>query len=198
MRGYGTNSTTPLVAGITQSGMNFTYAYDSRGNIISETFKKSATTTSTTTYEYDGIGQLVRVNDPHENATWVYNYDNGGNITSKDKYAYTTGTLGSAVQTISYTYDTAWKDKLVGYNGATLSYDAIGNLTSDGTWTYTWEKGRQLKQMSKSGTTIQFKYDHNGIRTFLSCAALGSQPNAIFILFSLPPSYGKKIISNIL
>ena len=51
------------------------------------------------------------------------------------------------------------------YDGISITYDAIGNPLSDGTWTYTWEKGRQLKQMSKSGTTIQFKYDHNGIRT---------------------------------
>ena len=35
---------------------------------------------------------------------------------------------------------------------------------NDGTWKYTWNAGRQLKQMSKSGTTVQFKYDHNGLR----------------------------------
>ena len=32
--------------------------------------------------------------------TWVYSYDLGGNIQSKKAYAYTTGTLGSAVKTI--------------------------------------------------------------------------------------------------
>lgn len=31
--GYGTNSTTPLVKKITQSGISFEYAYNSRGNI---------------------------------------------------------------------------------------------------------------------------------------------------------------------
>ena len=35
--GYGTGSTTPLVASIQQTGIPFSYAYDSRGNIISET-----------------------------------------------------------------------------------------------------------------------------------------------------------------
>ena len=39
------------------------------------------------------LGQLIRVNDPHENATWVYSYDRGGNILSKAKYAYTTGAV---------------------------------------------------------------------------------------------------------
>ena len=32
--------------------------------------------------------------------TWVYNYDCGGNITSKKRYAYTTGNLGTLKQTI--------------------------------------------------------------------------------------------------
>ena len=64
----------------------------------------------------------------------------------------------------SYT-DSNWRDKLTAYDGQTITYDAIGNPLNDGTWTYTWEKGRQLKQMSKSGMTVEFKYDHNGLRT---------------------------------
>ena len=84
---------------ITQNGISFEYTYDTRGNIISE--KRG---NLTTTYVYDALGQLIRVNDPHENATWVYNYDRGGNILSKVRYAYTTGALGTAVETIPYTY----------------------------------------------------------------------------------------------
>ncbi len=55
-------------------------------------------------------------------------------------------------------------DKLTSYNSSTISYDAIGNPTGDGTWTYTWEKGRQLKQMTKSGTTVAFAYNVDGLR----------------------------------
>ncbi len=54
---------------------------------------------------------------------------------------------------------------MTAYDGQTITYDTIGNPLNDGTWTYTWEKGRQLKQMSKSGMTVEFKYDHNGLRT---------------------------------
>ena len=105
------------------------------------------------------------MNDPHENATWVYNYDRGGNITSKVKYAYTTGAVGTAIETIPYVYgDSNWKDKLTSYNGQTITYDAIGNPLNDGAWTYTWQAGRQLKQMSAEGTGVSFKYDHNGMR----------------------------------
>ena len=105
------------------------------------------------------------MNDPHENATWVYNYDRGGNITSKVKYAYTTGTLGTAVETIPYAYgDANWKDKLTAYNGTAITYDAIGNPLNDGIWTYEWAVGRQLKKMSREGQSLTFKYDHNGMR----------------------------------
>ena len=57
-----------------------------------------------------------------------------------------------------------WKDKLTAYNGAAITYDAIGNPLTDGTWTYTWQNGRQLQQMSKSGTTASFVYNAEGLR----------------------------------
>ena len=96
----------------------------------------------------------------------MYEYDRGGNILSKAYYVYTTGEPGVAADTILYSYtDSNWKDKLTAYDGQTITYDAIGNPLNDGTWTYTWEKGCQLKQMSKSGMTVEFKYDHNGLRT---------------------------------
>lgn len=98
-------------------------------------------------------------------ALGIYSYDRGGNILSKARYAYTIGELGTAAQVVPYAYgDANWKDKLTAYNGKSITYDAIGNPLTDGTWTYQWQAGRQLKQMTKSGTTIQFKYDHNGLR----------------------------------
>ena len=50
-----------------------------------------------------------------------------------------------------------------------MTTDAIGNLTNDGTWSYTWQHGRQLAQMSRpdaSGDTemILFRYDSGGHR----------------------------------
>ncbi len=71
--------------------------------------------------------------------------------------------------TISYGYgDSAWKDLLTSYDGQTLTTDAIGNLTNDGTWSYTWQHGRQLAQMSKangSGTeNVNYTYDAAGHR----------------------------------
>ena len=165
---YGENATTPLVSSITQgegeNAMNFVYTYDNRGNITSETRNGL-----TTTYVYDALGQLIRVNDPYENATWIYSYDRGGNILNKAKYAYTIADeLGEAVESIPYTYgDANWKDKLTAYNGVPITYDAIGNPLNDGTWTYEWQAGRQLKSMTNAatGVTMEFTYNYAGLRT---------------------------------
>ncbi len=69
-------------------------------------------------------------------------------------------------RTISYGYgNTEWGDLLTTYNGKSISYDTIGNPLSDGTWTYTWQQGRQLASMKKSGAAWTFTYDANGMRT---------------------------------
>ena len=171
--GHGANSTTPLVQSITQSGTTLTYTYDDAGNITSV-----SDGSKTISYEYDLLGQLTRVNDPYDTTastsgtTWKYVYDQGGNIQSKTAYVFTTGTVGSAVKTDSFTYgDTNWKDKLTAFNGQTITYDAIGNPTNDGTWNYTWIGGRQMRAMYKGEfgeqgyDEITFEYNENGLRT---------------------------------
>ena len=84
-------------------------------------------------------------------------------------YAYTTGTLGTLQDTITYTYgNTAWKDQLTNYDGTAISYDASGNPTN---WignlnTLTWT-GRQLSSISMpNNQSINFKYNSDGIRTY--------------------------------
>ena len=69
-------------------------------------------------------------------------------------------------RSLASTYnDSNWKDKLTSYDGKAITYDAIGNPTAYDGWTYTWEGGRQLKSMTKTGQNISYKYDDNGIRT---------------------------------
>ena len=157
--GAESGQTTALVQEITQPGENHSYAYDNVGNIVS-----AACNGVTTTYAYDALGQLIRVNDPND-GTWTYEYDCGGNILNKKQYAYTTGTLGTVQQIASYAYgDSDWKDKLTRYNGVDIAYDAIGNPIQDGVWTYTWENGRQLRRMACDATIAEFVYNADGLR----------------------------------
>ncbi len=136
------------------------YLYDANGNITSITEG-----TNTIQYLYNELNEVVRENNQRDNKTFVYNYDLGGNLLSKVQYAYTTGTLGTPVSTISYAYTNSnWKDLLTSFNGKAITYDVIGNpLTYDG-GTYGWE-GRKLTSFNKTGLAISYTYNENGIRT---------------------------------
>ena len=162
--GYGTGSVTNLVASITQPGCNCGYGYDDNGNIASATLNGKWTG-----YTYDALGQLIQVNDHSDTrsgengTTWTYSYDLGGNILKKERFAYNDTT--NPLETVTYTYgDANWRDKLTAVNGSTIRYDAIGNPLNDGTWTYTWQNGRQLQKMQKAGVTAEFVYNADGLR----------------------------------
>ena len=162
--GYGTGSVTNLVASITQPGCNCGYGYDDNGNIASATLNGKWTG-----YTYDELGQLIQVNDHSDTrsgengTTWKYTYDLGGNILKKERFVYNDTT--NPLETVTYTYgDANWRDKLTAVNGSAIRYDAIGNPLSDGTWTYTWQNGRQLQKMQKSGVTAEFVYNADGLR----------------------------------
>ena len=162
--GYGTGSVTNLVASITQPGCNCGYGYDDNGNIASATLNGKWTG-----YTYDALGQLVQVNDHSDTrsgasgTTWKYTYDLGGNILKKERFAYADTT--NPLETVTYTYgDANWRDKLTAVNGNAIAYDAIGNPLNDGTWTYTWQNGRQLQKMQKAGVTAEFVYNADGLR----------------------------------
>ena len=162
--GYGTGSVTNLVASITQPGCNCGYGYDDNGNIASATLNGKWTG-----YTYDALGQLIQVNDHSDTrsgengTTWKYTYDLGGNILKKERFAYADTT--TPLETVTYEYgDANWRDKLTAVNGNAIAYDAIGNPLNDGTWTYTWQNGRQLQKMQKSGVTAEFVYNADGLR----------------------------------
>ena len=77
-------------------------------------------------------------------------YDNYGNIKTKNG--------------IAYTYDNTWKDLLLQVgtgDNSTISYDDQGNPLTYLGHTLTWEKGRQLKKFDN----IEYTYNANGIRT---------------------------------
>ena len=143
--------------------VTYTYTYDDNGNILS-----ISDGTHTTSYVYDSANQLIRENNQADGFTHTWEYDGAGNILCRYKYPYTTGSLNEVPFTdeVIYSYDEyAWGDLLTAYEGEDISYDEIGNPTADGTWTYTWEHGRELESMSNDMTTWTYTYDANGMRT---------------------------------
>jgi YD repeat-containing protein len=48
--------------------------------------------------------------------------------------------------------------------GATATFDANGNLASDGVWTYRFDEENRLRQAVRPGTTVDYAYDPQGRR----------------------------------
>ena len=178
--------TTPLIAEHEydvgdDTVMSRKYTYDAAGNITEIRNGDNALLSS---YEYDGLGRLIRENVPGGDIT-VTVYDKAGNITKKKKFAYaenasqSTDTLLSSVNgtEISYGYYTAGnKDRLKTYNGSrTLEYDGYGNPKkwfkhsgSGSTLGYTlqWANVSELTSISDDETEVLHAYTYNdqGIR----------------------------------
>ncbi len=138
----------------------YDYTYDDNGNITAIT--KNGTVQQN--YAYDENSQLVREDNRDINKSIVYSYDGYGNILNKKEYAFTTGELGAVTDTITYSYDSTWKDKLTSYDGQSITYDSMGNPSSYCGATLDWN-GRRLMSYNKDGTSISYEYDSNGLRT---------------------------------
>ena len=94
-----------------------------------------------------------------KNKSRFYTYDNNGNIETREECEYTTGSHTAGTGSITtYTYE---NDKLTGYNGQSIVYDAVGNPTTYRGISLTWTRGRKL--ISYGSNT--FEYDAQGQRT---------------------------------
>lgn len=156
-------SKTSQLASVNNNGRTISYTYDASGNITAIT-----DAAGTTTYAYNELNWLIRENNHTLNKTITYTYDAAGNIQSKDIYAFTTTAAlpGTPQQSISYTYDDTWRDKMTGFGNNIVIYDAIGNPIRYGMWSMSWTQGHRLESMDSShGSTILFSYNESGIRT---------------------------------
>jgi YD repeat-containing protein len=88
----------------------------------------------------------------------TYAYDLAGRRTVVGGSYARTGTP-QAVTSASYNAN----NQLTIWKGTNLTYDMNGNLTSDGTNTYTWNARNQLVSIS-GGVTASFQYDPFGRR----------------------------------
>ena len=158
-------TTTALVGTITENGKETAYTYDGRGNILEICTKELDTgkVTDHMLYTYTGMNQVIREEDAVRGRTFTYAYDLGGNLLENKKYYLVNG-VEELRGTDTYTYSSGWKDQLTSFNGKAITYDAMGNPLSYMGMNLTWEKGRQLKTLKKSGTLSQYIYDNDGRR----------------------------------
>lgn len=116
-------------------------------------------------YGYDSASELagityVRADGSHL-GNLIYSYDADGRRISEGGDFDTQHLPAATTQQASVDLN----GRKIGFNGQTLTYDANGNLTSDGTNTYTWNARNQLAQVSQNGSTqLSYAYDALGRR----------------------------------
>ena len=103
------------------------YTYDGMGNIISvnENGKQHYK------YGYDKLGRIKTEKDLYKDIEICYTYDNNGNILTKSE--------NGTVKEYKYYEGT---DRLASYNGEVCEYDAAGNPTKYRNLSFEWSKGR--------------------------------------------------------
>jgi RHS repeat-associated protein len=142
---------------ITQGTSVVSFTYDDADRRSTITFPNGIVGT----YGYDNAHQLTSLaytlnNNPVGDLT--YTYDLAGNRTSVGGSWARTGLPQAAPNA---TYDAG--NRIQTWNGANYSYDANGNLGSDGLTSYLWNARDQMTGLS-GGTSASFTYDGSGRR----------------------------------
>ena len=133
------------------------YQYDASGNISAITQNGHIVAK----YAYDALNRLVREDNKAMNKTVLFTYDGNGNITERCEYGYTSKTGEELTELACTHYGYAYDgDKLISYNGESVTYNALGNPTVYRGKTLEWQYGNRL---TKYGTTT-FAYDGAGRR----------------------------------
>jgi RHS repeat-associated protein len=197
---YDNNS---LLTGVTQGTQTVTLAYDDAGRRTSLTYPNAVVTS----YGYDNANRLLTINHvktPTTIEALTYQYDSASNRVSLDRANAAASLIPTAVS--SNSYDAV--NEQTQFNGVTQTFDSNGNLTNDGTNTYTWDARNRLtaisggvsasftydglgrrKSKNISGTTTGFWYDGNDILAELS----GGTPSVTYIRgISLDEAYIRK------
>jgi len=157
------------------NGTSATYIYDADGNILHlVNYAAGGTINSRFDYTYNALGQ--EITEATLDGTWTYRYDADGqlihavfastnpNIPSQD-LAYSYDAMGNRVSAIqngvTTMYTTNNLNEYTSVGGVNDTYDADGNLTSDGTNTYAYNSLNQLiSVIGPSGTTT---YTYNAL-----------------------------------
>ncbi|NPV59215.1 MAG: hypothetical protein HPY75_06080 [Actinobacteria bacterium] len=148
--GYdGAGRLSAITHNFTDSGIKMGYEYNAIGNIT-----KAVQDDTENLYTYDELSRLVSWTEKRGGQvvrSERYFYDGNGNLLRVEK-------TGSAE---NHSYDAANQLTDEGF-----AYDECGNLTSDGTWAYAYDRGSRLVSATNATANLKlvFTYDPQGRR----------------------------------
>ena len=166
------------------SGRQTVYSYNTRGLLINTMLPNG----STIEYDYDETGRMIELLNTKSDGTAIAHYsltlDKNGNIISENAIHPLEPTFEAEEVVSTYgidnrlntsgelpcTYDA--NGNLIKKGGATYQYDyenrLIQLLTSDGTWTYTYDGNGNRLRVSHDGNIRNFVLDIRGMTQVLS------------------------------
>jgi len=134
------------------AGIRRTVGRDNAGRITGYTHTNSGTPVSASDqgFGYDNLNRLVSAT--LGSTTTQYSYDATGNRSTKVIGATTyTNTIATTSNKLTQTQDVG--------GTATIQHDAAGNITSDGTNTFTYSDRGRMATMSNAGGTVTYSYN---------------------------------------
>ncbi len=177
---------------ITQASAAVTLAYDNASRRMSLQLPNGVTEN----YSYDLASELTGIvyklgMTTLGNLTYVYDAD-GRRTSMGGTYARTDLGLPPVLAQRIYNAD----NQLIQWGGVTLTYDANGNLTNDGSNAYGWNARNQLASISGGGTA-SFQYDAFGRRA--NKIIMGSATSFLYDLANPVQEFGNGMpIANLL
>ncbi len=144
------------MTGIVSPGvMNRTYTVDGGWNVSVITDNRKPT--ENRTFNYDAEGRLSEAGGPW--GTGSFGYDGSGNRLTK--------VLGAESTTYTISETSNHLVTAAGAEPGSFQYDLVGNLTGDGTLTYSYNANQRLETASDGGTPLgTYTYDAHGQRVF--------------------------------
>ncbi|MDQ7035577.1 MAG: hypothetical protein Q9P01_12285 [Anaerolineae bacterium] len=146
---------------------------------------------STIDYTYDEIARLSDAVYADGSRSYGYEYDVAGNRTQEQV------TIGITTTTTNWTYNAANQiaTMQIGANPASnFTHDSNGNLTSDGQFTYTWDRGNRLTALNTGSVNHNYAYngDNNRVQQTIGGVAtnylLDIQPELALVLAESTPT----------
>ena len=112
-------------------------------------------------YTYDDLNRLTAA-DYDTGLYYHYTYDAVGNRTGQETAFVTDPLLPPTPTVTAYTFDNA--NRLATVNTLPYTFDANGNLLSDGEYTYSYDSANRLSAINKTDTAITYRYNGQGDR----------------------------------
>jgi YD repeat-containing protein len=132
------------------NALNLSFSYYANGNV--ETISNNLNTSRTESFTYDDLNRVSTAASQAPSGTYCwgqsFGYDRYANLDSVTATACTPPTLSLSINSNNQITNTGY------------TYDASGDLTADGTYSYTWN----ARHLLQSAAGVTYTYDGDGKR----------------------------------